>query len=75
MDLSDYLAFAETTAREAGLLTLKYFQTAGAKPDYKSDDTPVTIADQEAEQLIRQRIETTFPDHQIVGGRIRGIHG
>lgn len=67
MDLSAYLEFAETTAREAGQLTLKYFQTAEAKPEFKGDDTPVTIADKEAEQLIRERIGAAFPDHQIVG--------
>lgn len=67
MNLSDYLKFAEATAREAGLLTLEYFQTAAAKPDFKGDNTPVTIADQKAEQLIRARIEAAFPSHQIAG--------
>ena len=57
MDLSPYLKFAETTAREAGQLTLEYFQTAAATPEFKGDDTPVTIADKKAEQLIRSRIE------------------
>ena len=67
MDLSSYLKFAESTAREAGLLTLNYFQTAEAAPEFKGDDTPVTIADKKAEQLIRSRIESNFSDHQIVG--------
>lgn len=67
MDLSTYLEFAEATAREAGSLTLEYFQTAEAKPEFKGDDTPVTIADKKAEQLIRQKIESTYPGHQILG--------
>ena len=66
-DLKSYLEFAETTAREAGQLTLKYFQTAEATPEFKGDDTPVTIADKEAEQLIRDRIESAYPGHEIVG--------
>lgn len=65
--LSEYLAFAERTAREAGALTLCYFQTDAASPEFKGDDTPVTIADREAEALIRERIAATYPDHAIVG--------
>ncbi|MDF1812229.1 MAG: hypothetical protein P1V20_08440, partial [Verrucomicrobiales bacterium] len=67
MELSSTLKFIESTAREAGNLTLQYFQKSGTKAEFKGDDTPVTIADREAEQLIRQRIEEKFPDHQIVG--------
>lgn len=65
--LADFLSFAETTAREAGALTLEYFLTDGARAEFKSDDTPVTIADRKAEELIRRRIAETYPDHQIVG--------
>ena len=60
------LAFATETAWEAGQLTLGYFQT-GIRPDLKEDETPVTAADREAEQLIRSRIETAYPQHGIVG--------
>ena len=62
----DYLDFATTTADLAGKLTLGYFQT-GVRPDFKEDETPVTVADQKAEALIRQRIESHFPDHAIIG--------
>lgn len=64
---ADFLRFAESTAREAGALTLEYFLTDGARAEFKCDDTPVTIADRKAEELIRRRIGETFPDHQIVG--------
>jgi len=66
-DFQSYLDFARTTAREAGALTLEYFQTDAAPAEYKSDDTPVTIADKKAEELIRERITAAYPDHQIVG--------
>ena len=43
-----------------------YFQT-GLQPEIKSDDTPVTIADRNAEELIRRRIEKQYPNHAIIG--------
>ena len=64
--LEGLLNFAKETAWQAGQLTLGYFQT-GIRPDFKSDDTPVTIADREAERLIRGRIEQHYPGHTIVG--------
>lgn len=58
--------FAVQTAYEAGRLTLGYFGT-GVRPEFKGDDTPVTVADREAEALIRRRIEARYPEHGIVG--------
>jgi histidinol-phosphatase len=66
VNLTPYLDFATETAYLAGRLTLGYFQT-GVRPDFKADDSPVTIADRMAEQLIRQRIEARFPEAAIVG--------
>ena len=43
-----YLDFAIDTAYQAGRLTLGYFQT-GLQPDWKEDDSPVTLADQKSE--------------------------
>lgn len=64
--LQSYLDFATETAYLAGRLTLGYFQ-AGVQPDFKTDDTPVTVADRRAEELIRLRIEERYPSHAIVG--------
>ncbi len=66
MNLTDYLEFTTETAYLAGKLTLGYFQ-AGVRPDYKKDDTPVTVADRLSEELIRRRIEERYPDHAVVG--------
>jgi len=66
MDLTEYLDFATETAYLAGKLTLGYFQT-GVRPDFKADDSPVTIADRQSEELIRRRIEERYPTHAIVG--------
>lgn len=64
--LRDYLDFAIETAWQAGQLTLGYFQT-GVRPDFKGDESPVTVADREAEKLIRSRIEKQYPGHAILG--------
>ncbi len=64
--IQDYLEFAVQTAHEAGRLTLGYFRT-DLQPEMKADDTPVTMADRKAEELIRARIEKRYPGHRIVG--------
>jgi myo-inositol-1(or 4)-monophosphatase len=64
--LRPYLDFAVETAYLAGRLTLGYYQT-GLQPDMKPDDSPVTIADKKAEELIRSRIEKAYPGHAILG--------
>lgn len=61
-----YLEFATETAWQAGQLTLGYFQT-DLRPEFKEDESPVTVADREAERLIRSRIEQEYPGHAIVG--------
>ncbi len=61
-----YLDFAVETAWQAGQLTLGYYQT-GVRPDMKADASPVTEADRQAERLIRERIQTRYPGHALVG--------
>jgi histidinol phosphatase-like enzyme (inositol monophosphatase family) len=65
-ELVRILDFAVESAQLAGAVTLGYFN-AGVPHVMKTDNTPVTVADREAEQLLRRRIEATFPDHGIVG--------
>lgn len=62
----ELLAFARDLAEEAGATTLRWF---GADPEVtlKDDDSPVTVADREAEALCRRRLEERFPDDGIVG--------
>jgi histidinol-phosphatase len=61
-----YLDFAMETAYLAGRLTLGYFQS-GTTAEFKSDDTPVTVADKKAEEFIRQRIQAEYPTHAVIG--------
>jgi myo-inositol-1(or 4)-monophosphatase len=64
--LRQTLDFLTETAYLAGRSTLAHFQT-GVQADYKSDRTPVTRADRQAEELVRARIEKFFPQDAIVG--------
>ena len=67
MNLRPYLEFGVQTAYEAGRLTLGYFGTEAARPEFKADATPVTVADREAERLIRKRIAARYPKHAVLG--------
>ncbi len=65
-ELKEILEFAVDATREAGRFTLRHFREDVAV-ELKADDSPVTIADRGAEELLRERIEKAFPGHGIVG--------
>jgi histidinol phosphatase-like enzyme (inositol monophosphatase family) len=64
--LQELLEVAMEAAVLAGRRTLAYFNTPIAV-ETKADRTPVTCADREAEQLIRERILRSYPRHSILG--------
>ena len=64
--LEQLLDFAVQLAREAGDVTLRYFQQSYAL-DRKADKSFVTTADREAEALLRRRILEKFPHDSILG--------
>ena len=61
-----YIRFVQQVLGETGPLIMGYFRSGLAVED-KADHTPVTLADREAETLLRQRIQATFPTHQVLG--------
>ncbi len=61
-----HLALAETLADAAGAVIRRYFRQTIAIDD-KSDLSPVTIADREAEAAMRRMIVHRFPEHGIIG--------
>ena len=65
--LTNRLEFAKAIAREAGEITLRYFGRDNYQVELKEDTSPVTIADREAEQHLRQRIAAEFPTDGILG--------
>jgi histidinol-phosphatase len=70
--LNDLLNVAIDAAYDAGRRTLAYFNTRVAV-ETKADNTPVTRADREAEEMIRATILKRFPSHAILGEE-GGIH-
>ncbi len=64
--LQDLLAVATEAAYLGGRRTLAYFN-AGVAVETKADNTPVTRADRESEEIIRARILKTYPTHGILG--------
>jgi len=66
-DLRARLELAVAAGRNAGARTLEYFCQSDLQVDSKQDGTPVTVADREAELLIRSEIDLAFPDDGILG--------
>jgi histidinol-phosphatase len=64
--IKSLLRDAEHIAREAGKSTLNYFKKS-FDLEFKDDETPVTNADREAEQIIRDLVTRKYPDHGIIG--------
>lgn len=67
LDLNARLSLALELAKEAGDITLKYFRQDNFEVERKSDNSPVTQADREAEQWMRKRLTEAFPEDGIVG--------
>lgn len=77
-ELKKRLSVAVKAARAAGQLTLAHYHSGKLVIDRKSDDSPVTQADREAEEFLRRRIESAFPEDGILGeedGEKKGSNG
>lgn len=53
-------------ARAAGQVALEYFDQ-GVAVEWKSDHSPVTVADRNAEQALRERLSGAFPGDGFLG--------
>lgn len=66
IDDRECLLVAKEIAGEAGAIMLKYFNIdIGSR--YKADDTIVTQADEEINQLVIDRIRAKYPEHGVYG--------
>lgn len=54
-------------AAEASAESIRGYYQGNFEVEIKADQTPVTVADREAEKLIRKHILTAFPDHGFFG--------
>ena len=67
MDTSTLNAFVNELLTKSGEIVKPYFFNRDYSVDRKSDESPVTRADKEAEECIRSLIQKEFPDHGIIG--------
>jgi len=63
---SALIEFIRLLADESGAIIRRYFRS-GYTVDSKSDETPVTIADRQAEERMRELICQRYPKHGILG--------
>lgn len=57
---------AVEAARKAGDLAREYYETT-FEIEHKADDSPVTIADRKAEELVRSLVAAAFPNDGFLG--------
>lgn len=62
----EFMELAVDMAETARTISLRHFR-ADVLIEHKADDSPVTIADREAETAMRTMINERFPDHGILG--------
>src|SRR3989344_6391631 len=64
--MEEYLTFAKNLALNAGNIMLKYFQV-GLDSKVKSDNSIVSVADEEINQLVIDEVSKKFPDFSVFG--------
>lgn len=63
----EFVKLAHDLADAAGKVTSSYFRSSTLNVDSKSDASPVTIADRQAEDAMRALIQSTVPHHSVFG--------
>lgn len=64
-EIQEYLAFAKRIIKEAGKISLKYFQKE-VSTSIKADKSPVTEADIKTEEFLEKEILNRYPGHSIL---------
>jgi histidinol phosphatase-like enzyme (inositol monophosphatase family) len=67
MNTDSFMPFLSELLFQSGEIIKPYFFNRNYSVDRKSDDSPVTKADKEAEECIRKMIQKEFPHHGIIG--------
>ena len=66
LDLNEFVNFANSLADHASKTSMKYFRKK-LDIENKDDESPVTVADKETEQILRDKIRNVYPSHGILG--------
>lgn len=64
--MDEYLEFAKKLAEESATIALKYFGFE-TESTLKNDSSPLTLADTEINDLVISRINSTYPEHSVLG--------
>lgn len=67
MEARSFIPFLTELAAKSGEFIRPLFANPDVAVESKSDNTPVTIADRGAEELMREMIQDRYPDHGIIG--------
>lgn len=65
--LVEYLEFAKSIAEQSGKIMLKHFRADSLITNWKSDNSPVTIADLEINKLVINSVKSAYPNHGVIG--------
>ena len=66
LNTEEFSKFANSLADDASKTSMHYFRNK-IKIEIKDDESPVTLADKETEQAIRDKIRKEYPNHGILG--------
>ena len=64
--IEEFIKFANLLADDASKTSMHYFRNK-IEIEIKEDESPVTLADKETEQVLRDRIRKEYPNHGILG--------
>ncbi len=64
--MQEFIDFSKELARASGEVIMTYFRS-DISVETKADNSPVTIADRQAEEIMREMIMKAFPTHGIIG--------
>lgn len=67
MEKSEFWRFTEDLAHASAQVILPYFSDPDLEVVAKADNSPVTIADRNAEQRMREMIAERYPRHGVIG--------
>jgi Inositol monophosphatase family len=70
---ADLVRVAEAAADAARIVVKRWYRCRELPIEYKGDDSPVSIADKQAERAIREVIGAAFPDHVVLGEEEGGV--
>ncbi len=66
LNIEEFSKFANSLADHASKTSMHYFRN-NIEIEIKDDESPVTLADKETEQILRERIRKEYPEHGILG--------